>query len=66
MTEAQFALSTPTPAAAAAATPANSARYVPAATPIGVPIRIAPRLMMRLPNSAFAMPPSEPGGGVIW
>ena len=39
---------------------------MPAAIPIGVPITIAATLIMRLPNSAFAMPPSAPGGGVIW
>ena len=44
---------------------AYSARYVPAATPIGVPIRIAISDMIALPKNALSRPPSEPGGGVI-
>src|ERR1700742_3959727 len=44
---------------------AYSARYVPAPTPIGVPIRIAISDMIALPKKALSRPPSEPGGGVI-
>ena len=34
--------------------------------PPGADGGIASALMSRLPNNAFAMPPSAPGGGVIW
>src|SRR5579885_3351813 len=44
---------------------AYSARYVPAATPIGVPIRMATSDIAALPKKALARPPSAPGGGVI-
>ena len=38
---------------------------MPAATPIGVPIAIAIRLMITLPKNALSRPPASPGGGVI-
>ena len=45
---------------------AYSARYVPPATPMGVPSRMASRLITTLPNRALARPPGSLGGGVIW
>src|SRR5688572_30384755 len=44
---------------------ANSARYVPASTPIGAPNSTPSRLIRMLPNIALSRPPSSPGGGVI-
>jgi len=43
-----------------------SARKVPARMPVGVPIRVAIRVITTLPKIAFNNPPALPGGGVIW
>src|SRR5271169_6025394 len=43
-----------------------SARNVPARMPVGVPIRVAIRVITTLPKIAFNSPPALPGGGVIW
>ncbi len=43
-----------------------SARKVPARMPVGVPIRVAIRVITTLPKIAFNSPPALPGGGVIW
>ena len=43
----------------------NSARYVPARMPIGVPISVAVTAIIRLPTIALSSPPWLPGGGVI-
>src|SRR4249920_3073481 len=46
---------------------AYSARYVPAAMPIGVAISTANTQIIMLPAIALSRPPpSSPGGGVIW
>src|SRR5437879_6339413 len=42
-----------------------SARKVPARMPVGVPIRVATRVITTLPKIAFNSPPALPGGGVI-
>ena len=42
-----------------------SARYVPASTPIGEPIRMPSSVITALPYSALSSPPPLPGGGVI-
>src|ERR1700722_18195181 len=42
-----------------------SARYVPASTPIGEPIRMPSKVMTALPYNALDRPPWLPGGGVI-
>ena len=45
---------------------AYSAKYTPAATPIGAPIAVPNAQISTLPKIAFASPPdSSPGGGVI-
>src|SRR5271165_1788823 len=43
-----------------------SARKVPARMPVGVPIKVATRVITTLPKIAFNSPPALPGGGVIW
>src|SRR6516164_6211512 len=43
-----------------------SARKVPARMPVGVPIRVAIKVITTLPKIAFNNPPALPGGGVIW
>src|SRR6266852_9186574 len=43
-----------------------SARKVPARMPVGVPIKVAIRVIITLPKIAFNSPPALPGGGVIW
>src|SRR5258708_20941823 len=42
-----------------------SARYVPASTPMGDPIRMPSSVIIPLPYSALSNPPLMPGGGVI-
>src|SRR3974390_2485927 len=42
-----------------------SAMKVPARMPIGVPIRTASVVMIRLPTIGLSRPPSDPGGGVV-
>ena len=42
-----------------------SARKVPARMPVGVPIRVAIKVITTLPKIAFSNPPALPGGGVI-
>ncbi len=44
---------------------AYSARKVPARMPVGVPTRVAMKVMTRLPAIALSRPPLLPGGGVI-
>ena len=34
--------------------------------PVGVPTRVAIRVIITLPKIAFSSPPLLPGGGVIW
>jgi hypothetical protein len=43
-----------------------SARKVPARMPVGVPIKVAIKVITTLPKIAFNNPPALPGGGVIW
>src|ERR1700693_4735006 len=42
-----------------------SARYVPAKTPIGEPIKMPSKVITPLPYNALSNPPSLPGGGVV-
>src|SRR6202522_4852457 len=43
-----------------------SAKYVPARTPMGDPIRIPRSVMTALPYKALSKPPRPPCGGVDW
>ncbi len=42
----------------------NSARYVAAKMPNGVPIAVASKVIIALPAMALAKPPASPGAGV--
>src|ERR1700722_15605054 len=42
-----------------------SARYVPASSPIGVPIRVPIPVWINVPTIAFSKPPFDPGGFVM-